>query len=34
MTDVSRRLRIAVTADPDLPVPPRHYGGAERIVIE
>lgn len=26
------RLRIAVTADPELPVPPRHYGGAERIV--
>ena len=28
----SRPLRIAVTADPELPVPPRHYGGAERIV--
>jgi glycosyltransferase involved in cell wall biosynthesis len=26
------RLHIAVTADPELPVPPRHYGGAERIV--
>lgn len=26
------RLRIAVTADPYLPVPPRLYGGIERIV--
>lgn len=26
------RLRIAITADPDLPVPPRHYGGIERII--
>jgi glycosyltransferase involved in cell wall biosynthesis len=25
-------LSIALTADPDLPVPPRHYGGIERIV--
>jgi glycosyltransferase involved in cell wall biosynthesis len=29
---VSRRLRIALTADPELPVPPLHYGGIERIV--
>lgn len=26
------RLRIALTADPELPVPPRLYGGIERIV--
>jgi glycosyltransferase involved in cell wall biosynthesis len=25
-------LRIALTTDPELPVPPRHYGGIERIV--
>jgi len=25
-------LRIALTADPELPVPPKHYGGIERIV--
>lgn len=25
-------LRIAITADPELPVPPRQYGGIERIV--
>ena len=25
-------MRIALTADPDLPVPPVHYGGIERIV--
>jgi glycosyltransferase involved in cell wall biosynthesis len=29
---VSRHLRIALTADPELPVPPIHYGGIERIV--
>jgi glycosyltransferase involved in cell wall biosynthesis len=29
---VSAGLRIAVTADPFLPVPPVHYGGIERIV--
>jgi glycosyltransferase involved in cell wall biosynthesis len=29
---VSARLRIALTADPELPVPPVHYGGIERIV--
>jgi glycosyltransferase involved in cell wall biosynthesis len=27
-----RSLRIAITADPGIPVPPRHYGGIERIV--
>ena len=27
-----RPLRIALTADPELPVPPIHYGGIERIV--
>jgi len=27
-----RRLRIALTADPEIPVPPLHYGGIERIV--
>lgn len=26
------RLRIALTVDPELPVPPVHYGGIERIV--
>lgn len=25
-------MRIALTVDPELPVPPRHYGGIERIV--
>ncbi|WP_075223278.1 glycosyltransferase family 4 protein [Acuticoccus yangtzensis] len=25
-------MKIALTADPDLPVPPHHYGGLERIV--
>jgi glycosyltransferase involved in cell wall biosynthesis len=25
-------MRIAITADPDIPVPPLHYGGIERIV--
>ena len=25
-------MRIALTADPELPVPPLHYGGIERIV--
>lgn len=25
-------MRIALTADPELPVPPRHYGGIERII--
>jgi len=29
---MQRPLRIAVTADPEIPVPPRHYGGIERIV--
>lgn len=27
-----KSLRIALTADPELPVPPVHYGGIERIV--
>lgn len=27
-----RPLRIALTADPELPVPPLHYGGIERII--
>ena len=26
-----RALRVAVTVDPELPVPPKHYGGIERI---
>ena len=26
------RLRIAITADPELPVPPRLYGGIERVI--
>jgi glycosyltransferase involved in cell wall biosynthesis len=25
-------MRIVITADPDLPVPPKHYGGIERII--
>ena len=25
-------MRIAVTVDPYIPVPPRHYGGIERVV--
>jgi hypothetical protein len=25
-------LRIAITVDPEIPVPPRLYGGIERIV--
>ena len=25
-------MRIAITADPELPVPPQHYGGIERII--
>ena len=25
-------LHIAITVDPYLPVPPRHYGGIERVV--
>ena len=31
-TDGKLRLRIALTADPYLPVPPRHYGGIERVI--
>lgn len=27
-----RPLRIALTADPELPVPPQYYGGIERII--
>jgi glycosyltransferase involved in cell wall biosynthesis len=30
--NVTRRLRIALTADPYIPVPPPFYGGIERIV--
>ncbi|MGE0702690.1 MAG: glycosyltransferase family 4 protein [Vicinamibacterales bacterium] len=29
---VSDPLRVFLTADPELPVPPRHYGGIERII--
>lgn len=25
-------MRILITADPDLPVPPKHYGGIERVI--
>lgn len=32
MNDMHRPLNIAMTADPDLPVPPRLYGGAERLI--
>ncbi len=31
-TSDRRPMRIAVTADPELPVPPRGYGGIERII--
>lgn len=27
-----RRMRVALTADPEISLPPRHYGGIERIV--
>ena len=27
-----KRLNILITADPEIPVPPEHYGGIERIV--
>lgn len=27
-----RPLRVLVTVDPEIPVPPRHYGGIERVV--
>lgn len=27
-----RKLRVAITVDPYLPVPPTHYGGIERVV--
>lgn len=27
-----RPLKIAITADPELPVPPKYYGGIERII--
>ncbi len=30
--NVARPLKIALTADPEIPVPPRLYGGIERIV--
>ncbi|MHB2169127.1 glycosyltransferase [Alsobacter sp. R-9] len=30
--ETSRRLRIALTADPEIPVPPTHYGGIERVI--
>ena len=32
MTLTDRSLRIALTADPELPVPPQLYGGIERII--
>ena len=32
MTPTGRPLRIALTADPELPVPPQLYGGIERII--
>jgi glycosyltransferase involved in cell wall biosynthesis len=32
MIEAPQRLRIALTADPYLPVPPRLYGGIERVV--
>lgn len=31
-THEDRRLHILLTADPELPVPPVHYGGIERII--
>jgi len=32
VTQPGSRLRIVITADPEIPVPPRQYGGIERIV--
>lgn len=32
MMVAERRLRVAVTVDPEIPVPPKFYGGIERIV--
>src|SRR5689334_17064275 len=29
---MSRPLNIAIAADPELPVPPRLYGGIERVI--
>jgi len=29
---ISKRLQIVITVDPEIPVPPSHYGGIERIV--
>jgi glycosyltransferase involved in cell wall biosynthesis len=31
-TDCGKPLAIAITADPELPVPPAHYGGIERVI--
>jgi glycosyltransferase involved in cell wall biosynthesis len=31
-TPSPERLRIALTVDPEIPVPPEHYGGIERVV--
>src|SRR5829696_1186708 len=28
----TRPLRVVLTADPEIPVPPLHYGGIERII--
>lgn len=32
VTQVREAMRIALTSDPEIPVPPLHYGGIERIV--
>ena len=32
ITKFHNTLRIAITADPELPVPPTYYGGIERII--
>jgi len=32
VTVVAKRLRIAITADPEIAVPPKQYGGIERII--
>ena len=29
---MDKRLSIVMTVDPEIPVPPLHYGGIERIV--
>jgi glycosyltransferase involved in cell wall biosynthesis len=32
IADCHPRLRIAITTDPEVPIPPSHYGGIERVI--